>query len=54
MVAYQDVHMAGGSAEYDLTAQIAGAQSFLLKLKVQSGGEPCLGIDQWAISGTIE
>jgi len=54
VVAYQDVRMAGGAMEYDLTAQIAGTQSFLLKLKVQAGGEECLGIDNWAISGTIE
>ena len=38
VVAHQDVHMAGGSAEYDLPARIAGAQRFLLKFKVQSGG----------------
>ena len=54
VVAYQDVRMAGGTAEYDLTAHVAGAPSFLLKLKVQNGGEECLGIDNWAISGTIE
>ncbi|MEI6501799.1 MAG: DUF4838 domain-containing protein, partial [Armatimonadota bacterium] len=54
VVAYQDVRMAGGAMEYDLTAQIAGTQSFLLKLKVQAGGEECLGIDNWAISGIIE
>ena len=54
VVAYQDVRMAGGAMEYDLTAQIAGAPSFLLKLKVQSGAEECLAIDNWAISGTIE
>ena len=28
--------------------------SFLLKFKVQNGGEDCLAIDNWAISGTIE
>lgn len=54
VVAYQDVRMAGGAMEYDLTPQIAGAASFLLKLKVQAGGEECLGIDNWAINGTIE
>jgi hypothetical protein len=54
VVAYRDVRMAGGSLDYDLTAQIAGARSFLLKLKVVNGGEECLAIDNWAISGTLE
>jgi hypothetical protein len=54
VVAYQDVRMAGGAMEYDVTPQIAGATSFLLKLKVQAGDEECLAIDNWAISGTTE
>jgi hypothetical protein len=53
-VAYRDVHMSGGNAEYDLTRHIAGAGSFLLKLRARAGRQDCLAIDNWGISGDVE
>jgi hypothetical protein len=53
-VAYRDVRMSGDYPEYDLTRQVAGARSFLLKLHVQAGRQDCLAIDNWGIRGDVE
>jgi hypothetical protein len=53
-VAYWDVNMSGDYPEYDLTRYIAGARSFLLKLRAQAGRQDYLAIDNWGINGDVE
>jgi hypothetical protein len=53
-VAYRDVNMSDDNTEYDLSRYVAGAGSFLLKLRARAGREYCLAIDNWAIHGDVE
>ena len=53
-VAYRDVRMADGNAQYDVTQYIAGAGRFLLKLRAQAGRKDGLVIDNWGIAGDVE
>jgi len=52
--AYEDVHMHGGMAEYDLTEHITGANQFLLKFWIQNTDKEIVGMDHWGIKGRVE
>ena len=53
--AYEDIHMHGRTAEYDLTEHVSGVSEFLLRFWVENGPtEEILAMDLWAIAGSLE